>query len=651
MKPIRNIALFAHVDAGKTSVSEQFLYHSGKIKKLGSVDKGSSQTDTLEIEKERGITVNSTILTFSWKDIQINLIDTPGHVDFSSETEKAIYAIDAAVVIVSALEGVQAQTENMIELLRKHNKPFLIFINKLDRMGADSEAVVSELENDLQLNPFLIHKVINEGDDSVNIETLWSEIRFLEESDLIEKVVQEDETLLSKYFNSEALSWESVQDVLRNLVLKQKITPVLLGSAKKDLGIDNLLDAIRCYLPTPFKKMDELSGIVFKVYHQKGEGKMSAVRLFSGKIKSRDKLYNATKDQEDKVTLIKNTDIQKPQIIQEFDAGEIAWVQGLKSVEPGDFIGVLQKVEDESEKNLALLSVQLKPKNPAQINDLVEALSILNIEDPSLNFEYLKEEQELNIDIRGKVQEEILQSILESRFNLDVEFLEPMVIYKETPTVTCEGYVRYWLPKPCWAIMKFKIEPGKIGSGVVYSSEVGVNDIKQQYQNDVEKSIPFALKQGILGWQVDDIKITLIEGEDHVAHTKSNDFAIATPMGIMDGLTKSKSTLLEPILSFKIVAPEEYLGAIASELTKIRAEIQTHIIENGRCKLIGEYPLATSLDFSIKLSSITSGKGKLSAKFLTYQICDVSLGKTRDYKGISPLDTSKYILKARKALS
>ena len=650
-KNIRNIALFAHVDAGKTTVSEQFLFHSGKIKVAGSVDKGNSQTDFLDVEKERGITVNSTILTFGWNDTQINLIDTPGHIDFSSETEKAIQAIDAAVVIVSALEGVQAQTESMIDLLRQYEKPFLIFINKIDRMGADTEDVLYDLKTDLGLNTFLTQGTEQEGDDRANISSNWTEQGYNSHSELIEQIVAEDEGLLDDYLNGKELSWKLLESKLLELVSQQKIYPVLLGSAKNSIGVVELLNAISNYLPAPQTKGNQdLCAVVFKTYYKKGEGKLSAVRIFSGDINSRDMLYNASKKLEEKVSTIKNTDIQNQKIIQVVSSGEIAWVQGLISSEPGDYLGYIPKFDVEVEKSKALLTVQVLPKEQKYINALIDALVILNNEDPDLQFEYLKEEQELHINIRGKVQEEILQSILLTRFGLEVNFSEPTVIYKETPTQVCEGYVRYWMPKPCWAIMKFRIEPAERGSGVHYSSKVGVNDVKRQYQNDVEKSIPFALKQGVLGWEVDDVNITLIEGEDHEAHTKSNDFAIATPMGIMDGLSKSESSLLEPILNFKLTAPETFLGALASELTKLRAEIQSHDIEYGKCKIQGTIPLATSVDFPIKLSSITSGKGKIFTRFFEYRLCDVALGKTRNYKGISPLDTAKYILKARKAL-
>jgi ribosomal protection tetracycline resistance protein len=650
-KDIRNIALFAHVDAGKTTVTEQFLHLSGKIKEAGSVDKGNSQTDFLEVEKERGITVSSTVLTFEWKDTKINLIDTPGHIDFSSETEKAIDAIDCAVVIISALEGVQAQTENITNLLLLHRKPFLIFINKTDREGTDTDRVVKEIKNELNLNIVELQKVVNEGSTNVDIELLWHPETLSENTDLMERVIEQDDNLFNKYLDGETPDWNDLNRVLTNCIKKQTLIPVLYGSAKYSSGIEFLLDSIISLLPAPPVLSGELFGIVFKTNHLKGLGKTAAVRLFGGTIISRSSVKNATKNTEEKVSLIKDTDLQNQSIIQSFSAGEIAWIQGLKNAEPGDYIGRLPDNQIKTEKSKALLTVQVIPQNEADINALIDAMSILNNEDPGLQFRYLKEERELHINIRGEIQKEILQSVIKSRFGIEVTFSKPTVIYKETPTVACEGFVRYWMPKPCWAIMKFRIEPGERGSGVQYSSVVSVNDIKQKYQNDVEKAIPFALQQGILGWQVDDIKITLIEGEDHEIHTKSNDFTIATPMGIMEGLTHSEPTLLEPVLSFKISAPEESLGVIVSELIRLRAEFNNPEIEKSQCRITGEIPLATSLDFPVKLSSLTGGKGKIITRFSSYKPCDVSLGKTREYKGISPLDTAKYILKARKALS
>ena len=653
---IKNIALFAHVDAGKTSITEQLLFRSGKIRTLGSVDNGNTQTDTLEVEKQRGITINSSILSFEWNNCKINLLDTPGHIDFSSETQKAFLAIDAAIIIISAVEGIQAQTENLINKLIASKKPFLIFINKIDRIGADTNTIVSELKTDLNLKPFLFQEIKNEANNDVSIDLIWNENNFkinnynAQINSLTEQIVEYNNDLLTLFFDDKPITFTILNTQLIKLTLEQKVIPTFIGAAKFNLGIDALLNGITTYLPNPKQENELLFGVLFKSFHQK-DGKWFAIRLFNGNIKSRTEIYNASQNTTEKILLIKNIDLNNQQIINEIKAGDIALVKGLENAKPGDYIGKLPKKQINKNLNKPLLSVQIMPNNAANINKLIVALNILNNEDPSLDFEFIKDEREFHIKIHGEIQKEILQSIIKERFNLDVTFSKPTIIYKETPTAICEGYVRYWMPKPCWAIMKFKIEPLKTGKGVYFSSIVGVNDVKKQYQKDVEKTIPKSLKQGVLGWQVDDVKITLIAGEDHEMHTKSNDFAIATPMGIMDAFTKVKMSLLEPILSFKIKAPIDFIGVINSELIKLRAKIENSEIKDTKVTILGEIPLATSLEFPIKLSSITSGKAKLNTQFLKYQKCDVSLGKTREYKGISPLDTAKYILKARKALS
>ncbi len=648
-KKIRNIAVFAHVDAGKTSLTENLLFISGKIRRKGQVDDGNTQTDRLKIERQRGISVTSGIVNFDWKGIQINLIDTPGHIDFSAESIRSMMAIDAAIVLLSAVEGVEAQAENMIKLLQKHQKPFIIFINKIDRMGAIVEAVLNELQTDLKLNTLLQQSYKLKGDLPV-VKNEWTENSFHDKLDIIEKIVSQDDVLFEQYLSNIPLRFEQLQKSLKSSVLSQQIIPVFIGSAKYNAGLEYLLNAIIDYLPGP-KISEKLAGIVFKINHIKGEGKWTAVRLFGGKITARDNVKNATENISEKVKLIKNTDLHQAQILSEFSAGEIAWVQGWQHAKPGDLIGETAITSYVVKPEEALLSTQITAVNPAETNKLVQAMQILHNEDPGLDFQYDADENELHIKLRGEVQKEIIEAILLERFQLAVSFSQPMIIYKETPTKTAEGFVRYWMPKPCWAIMKFKIEPGARGSGVQFQSEVSVNDIKKQYQNDVRKTIPKALQQGILGWQVTDIIITLIEGEDHEAHTKSNDFAIATPMGIMDGLQKAEMGLLEPILSYKIKTPDAFLGKIASELHKMRASIQGPEIINGSTKIWGEIPLATALKFPIKLNALTEGKAKYNAHFSHYDSCDISLGKTRAYKGISPLDTAKYILKARRALS
>jgi ribosomal protection tetracycline resistance protein len=647
LNTIKNIALFAHVDAGKTSVTEQLLFQAGKIRNLGSVDQGNTQTDTLAVEKERGITVNSSVLSFEWNNYTINLLDTPGHIDFSSETQKAFLAIDSAIIIISAVEGIQAQTENLIKLLLEYHKPFLIFINKIDRIGSDIEAVIKELNTELNIKTFQFQSIDNEGTNDVLVMPNWNKNTYNDEA--VEKIVSCNDELLADYFEGKTIPFNHLDNELVKLSVKQQLVPVYIGTAKYGLGIEALLNGITRYLPSPSINNNDLFGVIFKTFHKK-DGKWQAIRLFSGTIQTRTTIYNASQDCSEKVLLIKSIDLNNQKIINTIGAGDIALVKGFSQAKTGDFMGCLPTDDFTKIKTKPLLSVQVIPKDTAVVSKLVDALHILNNEDPDLDFQFLKEEREFHIKIHGEIQQEILQSLLQSRFGLAVDFTKPTVIYKETPTQISEGYVRYWMPKPCWAIMRFKLEPLATGKGVEYSSLVGVNAVKRQYQNDVAKTIPTALAQGVLGWEVTDVKITLIAGEDHVMHTKSNDFAIATPMGIMDGLTKAKMTLLEPILSFKIKAPDEFIGKINSELIALRAKINNSEIIANKVVITGEIPLATTLDFPIKLSAMTSGKAKLNTQFLNYQKCDISLGKTRDFKGISPLDTAKYILKARRAL-
>ena len=520
-------------------------------------------------------------------------------------------------------------------------------------MGVFIDKVIDEIKRELKLSTFLVQEIENEGTDKATINPIWNKDIYKTQTDLIEKVIEQNTQLFEQYLEDIPLSFDVLNKELKRNLSKQQIIPVLLGSAKLNVGVLELLDAIVDLLPNPEQSSDKLQGIVFKTKHIKGEGKWGAVRLFSGEIKARSLVLNASKNLSEKVRLIKNIDLQNQEIIASFGAGEIAWVQGFQEAEPEDYLGNLSddlmRFSEFRETN-SFLSVQLTPEKEAEINKLVDALHILNNEDPDLQFSFLKEERELHINIRGEIQKEIIQSVLKNRFDLEVRFAKPSVIYKETPTITAKGYVRYWMPKPCWAIMTFKIEPGPRGSGVQYSSIISVNDVKKQYQNDVQKAIPTALLQGILGWEVDDIIITLISGEDHEVHSKSNDFTIATPMGIMEGLKLAKMSLLEPILKFKITAPESYLGKITSELVKVRSELNSPEIYEDIVHITGTFPVATTLDLPIKLSALTSGKAKLQTQFHGYKTCPTHLGKTREFKGISPLDRAKYILKARKAL-
>jgi len=654
MQNIRNIGVLAHVDAGKTTITENLLYLGGATRKMGSVDSGSAITDFLEVEKERGISVHSACTSFMWNNTQINLIDTPGHVDFSAEVERVLRVLDAAILVVSAVEGVQAHTHTLYEALRERDIPVLIFINKIDRSGADVLQVFQDLQKELKAPVFALQSCSDEASNDTTIEDLWqndnNELgRDLKELSL-EVLANTDEEVLEKYLDGEELVPSYCISKAQHLCKQSKINPVLLGVAKNGSGMTELLDAIVDYIPEArIEKESEPSALVFKIEHDKTLGRLAHIRMFGGCLKNRDSIQNIVANRDEKVAQIRKIYTNKHVDLGILQAGDIGLISGMPEVQVGDILGSKKGIPELTTLQIPLLTVGVKSKSEADYAKLAEALQELSSEDPLLQFEWFKEDREMNLHIMGTIQMEILEMLLRSRFGIEVNFDEPKVVYKETPAKEIEGYVRYTMPKPCWAVLRFKIEPGERGSGVVYKSVVGVNDILQKYQNEVERTIPKALEQGIKGWELTDMKITLIEGEDHEMHSRPGDFMIATPMGLMKGLKESDTNLLEPVLKFRISAPEEFIGKIAGELNQMRAVFANPEFYDGKFHLEGEVPAATSMDFNIRLSSLTGGKGKVKFSFSSYQDCPKGEGKEREYKGVNPLDESQWILHARGA--
>ncbi len=660
---LKNIGIVAHVDAGKTTLTEQLLFAAGATRSVGSVDDGTSSTDSLTVEKERGISVRLATETFYWKGSQINLIDTPGHLDFCAEVERSLRALDSAVLVISAVEGVQANTISVFQALQSLKVPTLIFINKLDRIGADVDAVMHEIHSELSEHCVLLQQPVNAAEANANIDNPWSERRIkncpathsaLIES-TIEKLTEFNDELLERVVNGETLEFDELDAELQKRVKTANLYPVLCGVAKNAVGIQELLDAILTYLPeAPQHSDSQLSAVVFKVEHDKTLGKMAYVRVFQGEIKARDTVFNATRNNEssdqEKISQIKRVVKGKYHDLETIRAGDIGVVSGLSKVKVGDVLGDDSCVPNAYSLSAPLLTVQVKPQKPDDFTELAAALKQLADEDPLLNLEWLTEQRELHINITGWIQIEILESLLKDRYNLSVEFEQPSIIYKETPKQSSEGYERYWMPKPCWAIVRFKIEPGPRGSGIVYQSKVGVNDIAAKYQNEIEATVRKGLKQGIKGWQVTDMKVTLIEGSDHPVHSRPGDFIIATPMALMNGLVESDTELLEPILDFQITADSELLGTITSDITKMRGRFDSPEFNGNRVTIRGQVPAATSMDYPIQLASISSGNAILTLKLAGYETCSTEHGKVVDYRGISPLDRDKYILWARGAI-
>ncbi len=647
---IINLGIVAHVDAGKTSLTEQLLYCSGELRKKGYVDDGTAQTDWLTIERSRGISVKASSVRIAQGDCSVNIIDTPGHVDFSGEVERSLSILDCAVLVISAVEGIQAQTELLFEALKQTKTPTLLVINKIDRVGSDVDQITADIKAQFSPAVLTLQEVLRQGEkDCAVVKKEFTDTAFLEECVLA--LADLEPALLERYLSGAAVSPAYLKERLRAAVNSAQMMPVLYTSAAMGVGIKELLEFIVKFMDgSENAQNDVLSGIVYKIEHDKTMGKIAHVRLFGGSLKNRDSVYIPSCDKIQKITQIRRVFGGKYTDIGEVNAGDIAAVCGLSSIQIGDVIGT---AGSRSGYKLAvpLLKVKVLPQAGTELAALLTALRELSDEDPLLDMEYLSEEQEIQIKITGTIQLEIIAALLKERYNLEVGFSAPSVIYKETPIGTAEGFEAYTMPKPCWAIVRLLIEPGRPGSGLEYTSTVSNNDIFLRYQHHVEASVQETLKQGLYGWQVTDLKVTLIGGEHHIVHTHPMDFFLATPIAVMDGLTNAGTTLLEPIVAMRISAQEDFLGKIIGDLLLMRAEYDSPVIRSGNFTVEAHIPVATSLDYPIKLGILTSGRAVVSSRFYGYKQCPVELGAIAKRRGINPLDRARWILYKRNALS
>jgi len=648
---ILNIGILAHVDAGKTTLTEHLLYHAGAIRKIGSVDKGSSVTDNLALEKERGISIKAATTSFNWKNTKINLIDTPGHVDFSSEVARTLCVVDAVILVISAVEGVQAHTLTIVDALHDLKTPTLIFINKIDRLGADTEAVLRQIKKELQYKTVAISTSHDEGLTSAYISEVFNNNKISKEQKetITEELIETDQKLLTQYLNGIHFSDEVYLNTIAKNTSNNRIVPVFTGIAKNNIGVEILLNGIVDFIkPKKRNVSEEVAAYVYKLEHHKVHGAMAYVKVFSGELSAKSVIDNHTQGLETKINQTK-TFHQTKHLDTNITAGDIGIITGVLGTKAGNILGNPSEIPTLPELNIPVLSVQVIAINDKDYNALAQALQLIDKEDPSLQFKWHKPEKELILLLMGDMQIEILTHLLQERFNIAVNFTDPQIVYKETITKASEGYIRYWMPKPCWAIMTFLIEPAPLNSGVTYQSIVSKNDVHNKYQNEIARTIPKALEQGLLGWEVTDVKITLIKGEDHNVHSRPGDFNLATPMGIMKGLQNGGTHLLEPLLRFEIKTNEELLGKLISELTNRRAIIDSPTFDQDLVILSGTIPVATSLDLSIKLNTICSGRLRLRMVFDKYAVCPEGEGKTKDFKGVNPLDEAQWILHRRGA--
>ncbi|MDD4160601.1 MAG: GTP-binding protein, partial [Synergistaceae bacterium] len=469
-----------------------------------------------------------------------------------------------------------------------------------------------------------------------------------------EKLCCVNDRLLEKYIEQglRAITEEELLEAYAESFSKGDISPFVAGAALVGDGVEEFLDLIE-FLARRRKiseKEDGLSAVIFNMKHDPQMGRVAYARLFSGCIKNRDLVYNASNDSYEKAVQIKKVTGAKEIDTGKVSAGEIAAIYGLSRSRNGDVLG--RPCAQGNEINIASPTVRIRvmPQAETDYPALLDAVRQMSAEDPLLEFIWEQSSRELILSVTGRLQIEVIETLLKERYLIDAVIGSPQIIYKERPSRHGYGYVEYTMPKPCWAVLNFEIEPLETGSGVIFESRARNEKIFPKYQAQVEQTIPDALRQGPKGWQVTDLKITLVDGEHHVAHTHPMDFILATPIGIMDALMNTGTDLMEPINRFRITYPEEMTGKMIGEIIGMRGTFDSPSIRKGTAVMAGRYPVAEGIDFPARFLSVTGGRGMISTYFDSYEPCPPGAGEEIPFRGISPADREKYILHKRGAV-
>jgi len=631
MEAIRNVALLAHVDAGKTTLTERLLFHTGAIRKLGSVEEGTTRSDTLEVERRRGISVMTTLTPFEYKGVRFNLFDTPGHADFAAQVEKSLWALEGAVLLVSAPDGVEPYTVQLSEVLERCHIPYLVFINQCDRPTADADKTFLDVAQSLRVRAFRLPPGNEVGDE-------WAET-----------LCEEDEATTERYLSQGFLTREQAARATR-AQMGYCLVPVLSGSAATGEGVGALLDAMLELLPAPAGDPGgEVSGRVFGLVQDRALGCGAHVKLYSGTLRVRDAVELPGRTC--RILQIRSLTPQGWKDTGTLEAGDVGAVYGLSDCRVGDNVGsenCLPRGMGLGILRRPLARAEVIPASEEDMPALREAMERLSAEDPLLEVTWSPRLRTLEAGIMGSIQLEILESLLSQRFSLSVTFGKPHVVYKETPAGRGEGVCIYTMPKPCWAKLWAVVTPLPTGSGVEFVCSASPKRLPYRYRGQIEQTLPRALRQGRLGWEVTDIRIEIVDGEDHPIHTHPRDFIVATPWVVADALRDAGSRLLEPMLAAVVSVPEALGGRLMHELQEMRGTYTTTRAQGGFLRVEARLPAATSLDFPIRLASFTSGKGRYWAKPDGYELCPCR--ETAPRRGVDPLDTARYILAMRNAV-
>lgn len=610
---IINLGILAHVDAGKTTLTESLLYTSGAIAELGSVDKGTTRTDTMNLERQRGITIQTAVTSFQWKDVKVNIIDTPGHMDFLAEVYRSLSVLDGAVLLISAKDGVQAQTRVLFHALQTMKIPTIFFINKIDQDGIDLPMIYQEIKEKLSAEMIVKQKVeqhpnVNIIDDD-NLEC-W------------DSIITGNDELLEKYISGEPLKMSELEQEECRRFQNGTLFPIYHGSAKSNIGIRQLIEVIagRFYSSTP-RGQSELCGQVFKIEYSEKRRRFAYVRLYSGVLHSRDIVKISEKEK------IKITEMCVP------TNGELCSADTACSGEivilPNDILQLNSILGNKSllpqrkyiENPLPMLQTTIEVKKSEQREVLLEALTEISDGDPLLKYYVDTTTHEIVLSFLGKVQMEVICAILEEKYHVEAEIKEPTVIYMERPLGKAEYTIHIEVPpNPFWASIGLSVEPLPLGSGVQYESRVSLGYLNQSFQNAVMEGVRYGCKQGVYGWEVTDCKICFKYGLYYSPVSTPADFRQLSPVVLEQALKRAGTELLEPYLNFEIYAPQEYLSRAYHDAPKYCADIVSTQLKNNEVILKGEIPARCVQEYRNDLALFTNGQGVCLTELKGYQV-------------------------------
>lgn len=672
LKKVRNIGIMAHIDAGKTTLTERILYYTGQTYKMGEVHDGKAQMDWMKQEQERGITITSAATTCYWKDHRINIIDTPGHVDFTVEVERSLRVLDGAVAVFCAVGGVEPQSEAVWRQSNKYKVPKLAFINKMDRMGADFFAVLKNIEENLQVNAIPLQIPIGAEDNFKGvIDLLEMKAHIYDENDptgknifiedipedlkeaaqkyhhiMVEKAVELSDKLTDKYLEDEnSITTEELHDVIRQGTLKNEIVPVLCGAAFKNKGVRKLLDAVNLYLPCPLdfpefegfaiddpdklikRKVGDnepFAALAFKIQTDPHMGKLIYFRIYSGTLKVGSYIYNVNKDKKERVGRIFQMHANKRESREEIYAGDIAAAVGLSNTTTGDTLTDLDNplILEAIEFPAPVMSISIVPESKGDRDKLSKGLIKLAEEDPTFNIHTDEETNETILSGMGELHLEIIVDRLKTEFNVEAHIGQPQVAYRETILRKNSAEIKYVKQtggRGQYAHVKLEIIPRKPGEGFEFNNEIKGGAIPREYIPAVEKGIIGAMEQGVMaGYPVVDVAINLKDGSFHEVDSSEMAFKIAGSLAFKEAFRKANPVLLEPFMSIEITTPEEYVGGIVSNICSRRGKISGMIVKGHQQVVSAEAPLSEMFGYATSLRSVSSGRANYSMHFEKY---------------------------------